>query len=360
MYEIGKKNEEACIADQKNFRFPIEELNNLGESVTSLFSAISKATETMADNVVCKLDNHNLEKVVKLTQNGNWWEIMENRGENDKQTMFYHFADGEYVDTAVLPVDLSTVMMAAVLHSVEKELTDVEKIGEEIENFLLSEEEIAIEKAVEKLLSILVDFKVNWNDPDFVKESYKTVIEIREKAKNNITAYQQKVVAPLNSNKILTSLEQIKEILTALVKNFKYYRLDLYVFSMASYLEILLSGKYDKEYIESVKAKIEDHSHKYRSIFKRCSEELERHTTKTMRTNIIKEREPDEYIREGVRHLKTSAYEVEKEALQEFSGIKTAGTVMFVHKMEDLVKIFYYTKDICFDRNNIYFLSEQN
>ena len=355
---MGDMGEKIKANKNQDFYLPMEELANLGAGVAPLIPAFRTVTETMEMNTgeFFKLADEETAELMKRAKDGNWWENIKARTGEVSKAQFCQIKEGVCKQTIDLPIDAAQIMMAASLFSVLKEISEIERIGKEIENFLLEEKKEEIELAVEQLISIGERMKDNWLDEDFIKESYQVVVDIKTRAKNKITAFQTQVVSPLNSNKIITSYEQNKEILDNLVKDFRYYRLDLYIFSCASYLEILLGGNFDEDYIREIKIKAEDHSHKYRSILTRCTDELDRRTKQSIRTNTIKEALENGVVKEGGNHLKSHIYEVEKKTLEEIVGISNPGTIMFIRKMDDLIQLYNRTKDICFDKENIYFV----
>ena len=81
---------------------------------------------------------------------------------------------------------------------------------------------------------------------------------------------------------------QVNMTLKELLKKFKYYRLSLYTFSMASLMEIMLSGNFREEYILGIKTKIEKMSMEYRELFQQCSVFLEKMSKGTIDANILK------------------------------------------------------------------------
>jgi hypothetical protein len=64
---------------------------------------------------------------------------------------------------------------------------------------------------------------------------------------------QKKVSEALESKSLVVAQSQVSASLKNLQKMFKYYRLSLYTFSLASLFEIMLSGNFKEEYIAGYK-----------------------------------------------------------------------------------------------------------
>ena len=75
----------------------------------------------------------------------------------------------------------------------------------------------------------------------------------------------------MSSKKLLVAQGQVKSALSELEKRFKYYRLALYTYSLASMMEIMLGGNFKEEYISGIKDEIVKLSGSYRELFEKSS-----------------------------------------------------------------------------------------
>ena len=82
-------------------------------------------------------------------------------------------------------------------------------------------------------------------------------------------------------NKIKTTLDE-------LMKDFKYYRLSLFTFSMSSLIEIMLSGNFKEENILSIKEEIQKLAFTYREVYGECSVYLEGMEKSSVESNLLK------------------------------------------------------------------------
>ena len=96
------------------------------------------------------------------------------------------------------------------------------------------------------------------------------VIDIQRTARKNMVSYQKKVRDVIKEKKLLVLQNKIKTTLDELMKDFKYYRLSLFTFSMSSLIEIMLSGNFKEENILSIKEEIQKLSFAYRDIYDGC------------------------------------------------------------------------------------------
>lgn len=155
-------------------------------------------------------------------------------------------------------------------------------------------------------------------------------------------------------------------------------RLSLYTFSLASLLEIMLSGNFKEEYITGIKGEIESLSMTYRDLYGKCSEYLERLGNSALEANLlkgigsasnavgrligsipkIKDGQVDEFLQDSGERLKNNAVGMERNVVKAFAEISNPGTGVFTEKMRDMILIYNHTAEICFDDKQIYLIAE--
>ena len=159
-----------------------------------------------------------------------------------------------------------------------------------------------------------------------------------------------------------------------LLKKFKYYRLSLYTFSMASFVEIMLSGNFKEENILGVKEEIEKMSIEYRDLFGQCSVYLEKMSDSSIETNllkgigtaskavgkfiesipVIKDGPVDEFLQESGSQMKENAVHIERKIVEAFAEISNPSVGVFTEKMDDMIRIYGHTEEIFFDDEQVY------
>lgn len=278
---------------------------------------------------------------------------------------------------SVAAINPATMMMAVALFSVEQKLGEIEKMQKQIISFLEIEKESEIEADVETLSNIIAKYKLNWDNEHFVASNHKLVLDIQRTARKNMNGYQKKVDEVLNSKKPVVVQNQVNSTLRDLQKKFKYYRLSLYTFSMASMMEIMLSGNFKEEYITGIKEEIEKLSSVYRDLFGQCSLYLEKISGVSVEVNVlkgigtaskavgkfigsiplVKEGQVDEFLQDSGKHIKSNAKEIEMSAITAFAEISNPETRVFIDRMEDMIQIYNHTERICFDDKKIYLIA---
>ena len=367
------------IANTKTLSAPIAELALLGTGVASLIPALRKVTQTTTFNTqgLYQLANAGVGDTLKIAKNGNFWGAFKTADGSSKFAQLQAAEPLSTTSTAVMPIDPAIMMMAVALFAIEQQLKGIEEKQKQILSFLEIEKESETEADVEILSKMITTYKHNWNNEHFIASNHKMVLDIQRTARKNMLSYKKKVAELLDSKKMIVAQAKVKSILSDLQKKFKYYRLSLYTFSMASLIEIMLSGNFKEAYISDIKTEIKKISLEYRDLFTECSMYLEKMASGSVEADVmkgigvaskavgkfigsipvVKEGQVDEFLQDGGAHLKENAQDMQKNILESFATLHNPGTGVFMEKMEDMIQIYNHTDRICFDDKKIYLIA---
>ena len=360
---------------------PIAQLSALGATVSSLIPAIKLFTQTTpgANEKLYQLANAEVGDALKAAKNGNFWGAFKTAEGKSKfaQLKEVDISSAEDASSAINP---AMVMMAVALFSIEKELGNIADMEKQIISFLEIENESEIESDVESLMGIVRKYKSNWDNEQFVSGNHIQVLDIQRTARKNMIAFQKKVDDVLKSKQFIVAQSKVKSVFADLQKKFQYYRLSLYSFSMASMLEIMLSGNFKEEYISGIRDEIKCMSEKYRELFGECSLLLEKMGNSAVEANVLngigtagkgvgklignipkaKDGRVGKFLQGSGEDLKKNAAEMKMKAVEEFAAVSNPGINVFVEKMDDMIQIYNRTSRICFDNERIYLVANKS
>lgn len=367
------------LVEKECFSIPIAELSTLGAGVSSLMPAFRTVTETSTINVkgLYELANQGAGDVLKAAKDGTKWGAFKTADGGSKFAKLVEASPVSVTNTTTVPIDPATMMMAAALYSVEQKLGDVIEMEKQILSFLEHEKEAEIEADVEMLMDLICKYKLNWENELFVQNNHKVAIDIERTARKNMIKYQKDIESVLEDKQFIVSNTQVKEKLAALEKNFKYYRLSVYNFSLATMLEVMLSGNFKEENILERKKEIEKHSLAYREIYTEASKLLGKLGKKSIERNVVKgigkagkltgeaigkvpvlkKTALDEMLTDGGQALNKVSHKLEKKAVNTFAEMADPATGVFLEKMGDMALIFNHTERLCFDEEKIYLVA---
>lgn len=365
--------------NQKMLSVPIAELATLGAGVSSLIPAFNTVTQTstIATGGLFRIANAAAGDTLKMAKNGNAWGAMKTATGGSKMVQLAETGPLSATTQSVAAFNPATMMMAVALYSIEKDIAEIAETQKKILTFLEVENESQIEADVETLMGIVTNYKYNWDNELSVSSSHQSIMDIQNRARKNMIAYQKRVNEVVSSKQFVVNQSKANSTLSDLEKKFKYYRLSLYTFSLASLMEIMLNGNFKEEYIAKIRDDIKTVSDTYRDQFGKASLYLEKLGAVGVEANIVKgigtagkavgkfigsiplvkEGQVDEFLQDKGAHLKEKSVGMEKKVVKAFAVLANPGTGVLVEKMEDMIQIYNHTSQICFDNEKIYLLA---
>lgn len=366
----------SVLDEKKQMSVPIAELATLGAGVASLIPAFNTVTTNMtisADGLY-RVVNQATGDVLKMAKNGDYWGALKTAEGGSKMARLAKADSITATSQSVAAINPATLMMAVALYSIEKRLGEIEDTQRKMLSLLKIEDESGIEGDLETLTELITNYKHNWDNPVYVQNSHKMVMDLKRSARRNMNSYQRKIEELLASTNMLVASGTVESSLKELENRFKYYRISLYTYALAAMMEIMLGGNFKEEYINSIKGEISNLSTDYRDLFEKGSCYLEELSNSQVEVNvlsgigaaseaigkligsipIVKEGPVDEFLQDEGTRLKESATGMKTEALHRFAALSNPGTSVFIDKMEDLIQIYNHTEHICFDDKRIY------
>lgn len=358
---------------------PIAELSTLGAAVSPLVPAFHTVTQTMtieADGLY-RIANAAAGDTLKIAKNGNAWGALKTAAGKSKMAQLAQAGPLSATTQTVAAFDPATMMMAAALYSIEKDLSEIKETQQKILTFLEMENESQIEADVQSLTNIVTHYKYELDNERALDSNHSFCVEVKNRAQAKMNAFQKQVSAAVSSRKTIVTQGKSNVVLSDLEKKFKYYRLSLYTFALSSLLEIMLSGNFNEAYVCDIRSEIEQQSNAYRELFERASVYLEKLGNAGVEKKVVKgvgiasgavgkligsiplvKKGPvDEILQNKGDKLQSYAAAMETGSVRAFAALANPGTRILIEKMNDVVQIYNHTSQICFDRKNIYLMA---
>lgn len=377
--EIIVEIQRSEILKSNYISMPIAKLSTLGAGVSSLIPALRTINETSTITMdgLYKIANAGIGDVLKTAKSGNKWGAMIAANGKSKMVQLKEVDAITSTSSITMPIDPATIMIAVALYSVEQQLGNIEALGKNILNFLEIEKESSIEADVQTLSSIVNKYKFNWDNELFVSSNHKVVVEMQKSSRQNINGYKKKINDIIKSKQLIVSQSNVNSTYAELLNKLQYYRLALFVFSLASLTEIMLSKDFKEENMIFAKDEISSLSLAYRDIYTDCSVYLENLNKAALENNIlkgigsfsksvgeligsipvIKDGAIDEFLQDSGNKLKDNVSDSNHKILEMFSRVSDPRTKIFLEEMDNLIQIYGHTESICFDDEQIYLVS---
>lgn len=370
-----------AINSDKVVRVPIAELFTLGAGVSSLIPAFNSVTQEINIDTkgLYRITNQEAGEVLQASKKyaGEDYPSLVTKAGGRKFARLKQVDSVEAVSKSTAAINPSTMLMAAALYSIEKDLSQIAETQKKILDFLELERESETKANVAALQDIVTNYKYRWDNAQQVASNHNQIAFIQKQARKDMNMYVEEITGMIATKKLRLDQAHRTSLLPDLMKKFKFYRLSLYTFALASLMEILLSGNYKEQYIATVESEVVSLSRDYRELFERASLYLEKLGEENLGANLVKgagaaakvagkvigniplvkEGSVDEFLQDRGESMEENANVMKRQSVGEFSAMRSPGTEVLQEKMRSLRLIYNHTSQICCDEESIYLLA---
>lgn len=265
-------------------------------------------------------------------------------------------------------------MMTIVLFEIEKQIIEIKEISQDILNFLENDKESEIEADVKTLCNIIDEYKYNWQDDQYIHNNHKYVMDIERTALKNIKFYIKQIKDETSKNSLLMTNKTIETNQNKIEHDFTYYRLSLYIYSFATFLEVMLLENFNKDFLLLKKKELDNLTNEYINSYENAFKYIQKNADKSLQGNIIsgigsagkaignlaekvqivKNAKIDTWFNKNGDNLKNISKERKEKLSHKFEEMGNPHTSTFIDKIELISKLYNDTKDIYFDKEKIY------
>ena len=275
------------INSEEYIKIPFDEIESLGAAFAAIPDVMGKITKTV--------DVDGLYEIANMAPGSHLAEAKDGSGLLgmcfDSSNKLVGNATFRPVDSvkqvASVSVDPTLLFMTAIMMKIDYKLDVIQETQKEILTFLNRDKETKLEGDVKTLVDIINNCKYNWDNDIFKRNNHKQAGDIKKEAQQNILFYRKAIKGLLNKKKGVLTENKMEELMKRLKSNFKYYQLSVYLFSFASFLEVLLLGNYESDYIKSVVSKLEEASFDYRKLYTDSYNKIERLSERTAEAVVL-------------------------------------------------------------------------
>ena len=196
-------------------------------------------------------------------------------------------------------------------------------------------------------------------------------MDIKRTANKNMLFYKKEIKDDLSKDKLFTTSNSMNSIIEEIQKKFGYYRLSLYIYSFSTFMEILLLGNYKSDYLLSKKNELDELDNEYSKNFNSALEYVKKNANKSLEGNVlsglgsagkvignlaekVKIKNVDNWLNEKGNNLKQSGQDIKDDYANKFDDMKESNSKQFINQIEKVDCIYNKTKEIYFDKDNIF------
>lgn len=267
---------EISLKEVKYTKYPIENLSAVGIASQPLVSAMQSLGGKGGTSGLYRVNTKGLEMFE--SQGGYIGSLKTTNGT----------VGGGQAIMKPLECDPTMLFMSMALMTVETKLDDIKNLQEEVLDFVKTKEKAKLKGNINVLIDVLNNYKFNCNNEKYKNNKHILVQDIKRNAEQSILLYRDLIQTMLSRKELVHSDQEINAKIKKADENFKEYQTALYLYSFSSFLEVMLLENFDKNYISSIKDKIEEYSLKYREIYTECYNQIESYTKKTVQSLFTK------------------------------------------------------------------------
>ena len=275
------------------------------------------------------------------------------------------------VDPATLAAQAA---MAAIMMEINKKLDNIQEMQQRILGFLEQDKQAEQQANLKVLTDILEGYKHNWDNTQYLQNHHMKALDIKQVAEKNIIFYQEQIAAAIKKMPAIHLDQAVKAAITELGKLFSQYRMALYQFSFASFLEVMLLGNFRQAYLDQVAAKVQEYNQHYQIQSSECRDMIKRYSSESVETKVLAgignagkalgkfigsvpflaQGPVDEWLQDnGEALLKGNDKKAQKVASL-FSAEEKIGSEVFVDSIRNVALISNQTTDVLFDGEALY------
>lgn len=373
MEYIPSVNDEK-INTQQYIKFPLSKLSALGVG----FSNLSESTRTITQSInVDGLYRGVLPKgATKLAQAKDGTGALGSAFDsNNKLIGQARWIEQDSVtQVTIMPYNPTMLFMAATLMSIDKKLDNIQETQQEIIEFLEQKEKSNLKGNLDTLSDVLNNYKYNWDNEKYKTNKHILVQSIKHDAYKSIDFHQNQISEKLKKQSLLHSDQSVKNKMKKIYSKFKDYQLALYIFSFASFIEVMLLGNFNSEYLNSISRQIESLSLKYRELYTECYNRIEGYASTSVESHllnglaeiskasgkliakvpVVSKSEIDDVLMETSERLEKFESNKTNKTLRNFTDARSSQVRLFIDNINTVNKLYNEPLEFLIDKEYIY------
>lgn len=168
------------------------------------------------------------------------------------------------------PVGKITALCAAVaLLEINDKLEATIETNRKILDFIEDKEKAKIEGDLDVLIEIFNDYKYNLGNETYRINKYAQAIDIKKEAAQSIKLYRTRIEKAIVAQSAYLGEREVVDKIKEVERLYGTYRLALYVYSFAYFVEVVLFENFETAYLENVLRSISRYCEDYEGLYRK-------------------------------------------------------------------------------------------
>lgn len=186
------------------------------------------------------------------------------------------------------PEMVSQLCMAVALLDIEHRLSEIQKAQNEILEFMEEKDRYMLKGSLYFLLDILSNYKYNFDNEKYTETNHIKILDVKESAEQSILLYSNKIKNIVQDENLIHIDSSVKDKIKKLQGYFKSYQIAIYNYAFSSFLDVILLGNFESDFLNKVIEKIDKYSISFREIYTTAYNKLEQYNDTSIDSILLK------------------------------------------------------------------------
>ncbi len=381
--EFAPQSTDIPVSLDKATKLPLAEITSLGTAFASLPGAFRTITQTVilpSEGLLCATDKF-----------GNPLDLRVLQAFNDGSGLMGSFRDAskgfgqarlhavgpQAANVAMtVPYDPTSLFMAAALMEINKKLDAIQETQQEMFDYLRDKDKAELRGNLETLFDVLSNYRFNWDNAQYKNNKHILVQQIRNDAEKAIIQHRAQIERKFGSKGPIHIDKDVRDKADAIRDELEEYRLSVYLYSFASFLEVMLLENFDSDYLDSTAEKIDGHSLRYRELYSKAYDALETDADSSVRAVTLGgiagaigflgktiEKTPvgdrthiNEALQDASKGISGFNRDVKRDMMRKITDARSSDVRPFVESIENVNRLYNEPSMLLADEEAIYVL----
>lgn len=376
--ELVPNIEEAGFNDDRYTKIPFGQLASLGVGLSGIgvmAQTVMASGGAGSGEVLYRIANSDTAKgtlqMIKGQPGATYGTYMQD-GVFSQRAVFEQVAGNGAAPT--IPIDPTAIFMAAALASINMKLDAIQATQQEMFEYVKQRDESEMRADLVFLTDVFNTYKDSWNNDLYVQNHHAQALTCKRHAMANIDFYRQEIVAKTNEKDLLHSDKKVEKKQEELERYFKDYQMALTMYAFSSFMDVLLSKNFEKNYLDYISETIREYSYKYRELYTDCYNRVAIYANQSVDSMVRKGlSKASKVTGQGVAKaplinktdlennllqvsVKLKEYDSDKreETLNALAETSSASVMPYVETIDKLNRFHNEPMDVMFDKEYVY------
>ena len=376
--ELVPNIEEAGFNDDRYTKIPFGQLASLGVGLSGIgvmAQTVMASGGAGSGEVLYRIANSDTAKgtlqMIKGQPGATYGTYMQD-GVFSNRAVFEQVAGSGAAQT--VPIDPTAIFMAAALASINIKLDAIQATQQELFEYVKQRDESEMRADLVFLTDVFNTYKDSWNNDLYVQNHHAQALTCKRHAMANIDFYRQEIVAKTNEKDLLHSDKKVEKKQEELERYFKDYQMALTMYAFSSFMDVLLSKNFEKNYLDYISETIREYSYKYRELYTDCYNRVAIYANQSVDSMVRKGlSKASKVTGQGVAKaplinktdlennllqvsVKLKEYDSDKreETLNALAETSSASVMPYVETIDNLNRFHNEPMDVMFDKEYVY------